>query len=473
VPIRRLTPIPAALVVVLACLVASPLAAQTSSATTDDAGAVSETTHSRRVAVDRFTGTGDVKAVRETVIAVLEAEVTVDVAPRRLLELNKSVNDGTPQGYTKLADRLDLLALVHGKVGRGDSASYLLALTVISGRDGRSLGIITFKGRNLAELRSTLESDLWDELSPLLERAAGRTPVPVVAPVAQPEPEPQPEPQPPPEPQSESKPPPEPEPEPQPEPPPESRPEPEPRSHSKTCPFLELEAEGGFTNRNFNYTEEESGALRGYRLSGAAYAAAGAAFRPWALSACKFGSGFGVRLRFERLIGAQSTLAKQELHTTGFAYRAEVDFKIPVSLFTFTPHGGFLYREFLLGGNFAPDPQYKVVPLGLDVGFRAAWFFVEAGGAWHFVLDAGSLQGENWFPHAKGQGYQFEGRLGGAITKWLDLFLLAEWESYRFDLEAAPPGAYPNGIAQGSYDKYLRLGGGTRFFLPEHRRRKK
>src|SRR6185436_1347881 len=83
VTIRRLTPIRAALVVVLGCLVAPPVVAQKSKAATDDADTGSELTHSRRVAVERFTGTGDVKAVREAVIAALEAEVSVNVASQK------------------------------------------------------------------------------------------------------------------------------------------------------------------------------------------------------------------------------------------------------------------------------------------------------------------------------------------------------------------------------------------------------
>jgi hypothetical protein len=412
-------------------------------------------THTRRVIVEPFHGT-EAKAVRSAVVSALEAEVTLDVVSVRLYEKHKKEIDGSPEGYATVSEKLDLLAFFRGKMG-GGQGGYILALTVIRGENGKSLGTVAFHGRTIAELKKAIASDLLSEVEPMLARAAGKetadTAV-VAPPPPKPEPEPEPEPEPKPEPES------------KPEPAEKPEPEPEPARTDGTCPFLELDLALGATQRAFNWVDEVRGPLRGFDMNYAPYGTLRAAYRPFAHSRCGFMSGFGVRLGYERAFGITSTLGQQALDTLAFAFEGQVELKIPFSVFFVTPRTGFVYRQFQVAGNYTPDPRYKLWALGLDAGMRLGVFLTELGGSARFVLDAGSLQSADWFPEATGFGWQAEARIGAAPLAWLDAYALVEYESYSFDLNPTATGAYPNGVATGSYDRYLRFGLGARFYFP-------
>ncbi|HEX6278074.1 MAG TPA: hypothetical protein VFZ53_33750, partial [Polyangiaceae bacterium] len=182
---------------------------------------------------------------------------------------------------------------------------------------------------------------------------------------------------------------------------------------------------------------------------------------------CGIGSGFGVRLGYERIFGIQSRLADESLDALAYAFQSELEFEFRFDAVSITPHAGFACRHFELDGNYVPDPSYKMLTLGLDAGLRAGIFLFELGVAAHVMLDAGSLQSSDWFPNATGFGWQGEGRLGVAPLPWLDIFGLAEYEPYAFDLHPEKSGK--KGVAQGSYDRYLRFGLGVRFDVPARR----
>ena len=418
--------------------------AETERAAKGDAGGAS-VARSRRVAVDRFKGTGDVKSARAAVVSALEAEVTIDVASIRLLEKHKELNDGSPEGYSTLAEKLDLLVILYGKVGKGEQG-FLLALTVVNGKNGKSLGTLAFHGETFDRLLKNVQRDLLSEIEPILDRAGA----------AEPESESEPEPAPPPEPKPES------EKEKEQKSVPEPKPEPAPAKAA--CPWLEVELGGGVAQRQFNWVGELSGPLRGYRLKHAPFTSARGTYRPLAHRACSKASGLGVRLGYEHTLGIDSAVGGQQLDSLAFAFESQVEFKYPIGPLSFTPRTGFVYRHFELASNLVPDPSYKLVALGLDGGVRVAWFLVELGWSARFVVDAGSLQSPDWFPNARGFGYLAEGRIGAAPTRWLDAFALVEYESYAFDLNARVAG--PAGLATGSYDRYLRVGVGVRFNIP-------
>ncbi|HEX6277506.1 MAG TPA: hypothetical protein VFZ53_30895, partial [Polyangiaceae bacterium] len=374
---RRSSFVIAALLVATSCFQSARVYAQ---APTDSTGQA-DAAKSRRIAVEYFKGSGDVKEVRKAVVSALEAEVTLDVASVRLLDKHKRVNDGSPEGYAALADKLDLLAVLRGKVGKGEEG-YMLVLTVINGRDGKALGTLAFQARSLPELRKKLNLELFTALDPFLVRAAGEEPAALPPP---PPPEPEPEPEPPPSP------PPPPPPPPKPEPPQKSETKPAASGARDACPWLEVELHGGVAQRSFNFVEEESGALRGYRLKYAPYASGRATYRPLSHRTCGMGSGFGVRLGYERIFGIQSSLADESLDALAYAFRSELEFEFRLDAVSITPHAGFAYRHFELDGNYVPDPRYKMLALGLDAGLRAGIFLFELGVAANVILDAGSL----------------------------------------------------------------------------------
>jgi hypothetical protein len=422
-------------VVAVVCSLAAPVNAEAQGQSATEREAM--VTRSRRVIVEPFRGT-EAKAVRSAIVSALEAEVTLEVVPVRLYEKNKARIDGSPEGYADVGQKLDLLAFVRGKMG-GGQGGYILALTVIRGDNGKSLGTIALHGRTIAELKKVIAADLLTEIEPMLERAAkheSEEPVVVAPPPPKPEPEPEP------------------------------KPEPAPPPKTGTCPFLELDAALGTTQRSFNWVDEQRGPLRGYRLQYAPYGALRGTYRPFAHSGCGLSSGLGVRLGYEHAFGVTSTLGGQELDTTAFAFEAQLELKIPIGPLFVTPRTGFAYRHFQVESGYAPDPRYRLWAAGLDAGMKLGVFLAELGGSARFVLDAGSLQSADWFPHATGFGWQGEARIGVAPVAWFDAFALGEYESYSFDLHTTEPATYPNGVAARSYDRYLRVGVGARFYIP-------
>lgn len=233
------------------------------------------------------------------------------------------------------------------------------------------------------------------------------------------------------------------------------------------CPFLGAEAASGVVQRWFDFEGERQAALRGYRLRYAPFVHTRATYRPFAHARCDLPAKLGVHAGYEQALGIESTLGGVPLDTTAFAYEVAVELELELGRFAVTPRAGFAYRHFELEGGFVPDAEYDMLAMGLDGSFRLDWFLAELGWRAHVVLDAGPLESAEWFPHAGGFGHRARLLAGGSPTSWLDAFALAELEAYSFSLHPDRPGTYPLGRADSSYDRYLRLGVGVRFIVPE------
>lgn len=418
-----------------------------------------------RIVVDHFSGTRG-ELARAGVISALEAEDTLDLLSVRVLDAERGALDGSPAGYANVARRFDLGAILRGKVKSGDDGARI-TLTVVSGRDGKAIGKLSFEAASLPALRATLRNQLWSELQPLLAAATGREPnatdsdsekdapraaerpipdavptpeAPAVAPTA---------------PASERKPDLEPKSEPDPDLKPELelRPSPGPSESTARCARLEFELGGGAQGRLFNYVHEQRGALRAYRGNPGPMARADAVGYPLASASCRVRAGLAVG--YERLLKVESELASAQLASNGFGAHAELVLRLALGPLSVEPGLGYAGRHFEIKGGFIPKADYQAFTSRLRLDLEVGRFLLEGSVGGHFLLGTGQLRSASWFPGAAGRGYDADARVGVRFAGPLYLLVGAHYELYSFDLNPQVDGDYPNGVALGARDQYF------------------
>jgi hypothetical protein len=429
----------------------------------------------RRIVVDHFQGEGS-KRVRSEVTRVLDEERSIDLVSVALLDAHRTHDvsvDGSAEGYAEVATKLNVVALIRGRVAK-TGGHQVLSLMILNGQDGRRLGRLEFKADTLKELREQVDAKLWREIEPVLaqagskvaEREAAGEPAgeteeddrdaeakiernPYLQ-AAKPEPREAAEP---------------------------TRPPPErPARRARECPWLLLMPSGGALTREFSYENERSGALRGYTLDRSPIAALEITAYPGALTSCGLASGIGIRIGYEQLFGASSRVANQELDTSGSAARAELVFRLPIGPVGIEPGAGYYYRRFVVERGYVPDVIYQAVGGGLNLDLRLGLFVAEARGTARFVLDSGQLQSDDWFPGASGLGFDASGLVGVAPLRWLDVFVSASVERYAFDLNQTEPAdrtlppSRVGGVADRAHDHFTSFSLGVRFRLSKQPR---
>jgi hypothetical protein len=428
----------------------------------------------RRVVVDRFHG-ADAETARSEVLSALEQEDAVDVVGVQLLEAQAGALDGSAESYIELSRRLNLSAVVRGKIKRLSTEPkkpYLATLTVINGRDGQLIGKVSFSAGSVAALRARLSIQLWTELGPLIQKCASARQS-EAAPLATPAPSGEGEVS-------------------------EHRAEParerqplrsateaagssgvshktefshvpalEVRPSAQRSAILELQASVGALQRTFDYRDEQRGALRAYLLHGAPSARFDANFYPFALSSRGAVAGLGLRVAFEPLLAVTSRLAERRLTTRAYAYQAELVWRLPLGPLAFAPALGFAERRYEVSESIVPEVAYESLRASVGLRLRAAWLVGELACGGRFVLDTGQLGSADWFPDVSGFGWDANAQLGVGIGDWLDLLLGGAAELYRWDFHApsnaTDPSMFPNGIAAGASDRYLQALFSVRF----------
>jgi hypothetical protein len=212
--------------------------------------------------------------------------------------------------------------------------------------------------------------------------------------------------------------------------------------------------------RMFNYRDEQRGALRAYNLKRAPLARLEAAIYPLAGRRCGGAAVLGVRGAFEQMAPVTSQVADRRLETGAFAYQAELLARIPVGVFIFRPSVGYFARRYSVAGNVVPNVLYRSVGGDLQIELRARALRLELGGGGRLVVDAGQIESAAWFPEATARTYTGRARVGWALSGWLEVVAGAdaEYSSFRFNVpaSAAAGAGYPNGVASGAYDFYVR-----------------
>ncbi|MES1205986.1 MAG: hypothetical protein ABUS79_08610 [Pseudomonadota bacterium] len=451
----------------------------------------------RRVALLRFSGP-DAELIRTAAVAAVMENFTYTLVSIGLVETQAGLPGDLLKMVAELARRLDLAAVVGGRVtpaGPGSQKERRLTLTVFDGASGAVLGQVSHHARSPLTLHAVVRDSALVHLAPLLARTAspapgrppanaspvppvlssdqpaaeparappveetrpgriGGTPCAVAPPVARVTPaaplgvEPQRQ-EPPAHPTVGDEPPPVP-----------------PPAPSRRCEIVELTAHGGVMLRRFDYRDERRGALRAYVLSGAPAGRVEGAFYPIGGSRCRAGVAFGLRGAYELMAPLTSHLGDRSLDTSAFAYQGEAVLRISRGAFTLKPSVGFFARRFVLKGDAVPSVDYRAIGGGLEASLRSGTVSFDAGGGVRRILDAGELTGADWFPRASGVVYTAQARVGVVVADWLDFVVGAAAEYVSFDLHADPFGPSPNGVAGGAYDVTFVGSVGLRVRLP-------
>jgi hypothetical protein len=423
----------------------------------------------KRLVVDHFQGqVPGSKRIRPEVTRVLEEEPSVDLISVELLDAHRAHDisfDGSAEGFAEVAKRIGADAVIRGRIQKINGAR-TLNLVVLDGRDGRRIGRVEVKADTFQELRKRIAKELWNALAPLVAQAGAESEE-TTAPAPEPsdeeketkETEPA-KPEPPAKPAERA----EPEIDPSPPPPPPSR-------SDRACPWLVIGAAGGVLARSFDYENERSGAARSYRLRRSVDTELELAFYPLALRRCTFAAGLGVSFVHEQMVPVTSRVADQALETWSSASRAEIVYRIVLGALSVEPGFGYQRRRFSVEREYVPDVLYQSLRPRLKLRLKLGPFLAEATGAGRFVLDAGQLESEAWFPGASGLGFDASAALGVAPAPWLEFLAGARLERYRFELNppetTSPfdPPAHPNGVADRAHDHYFGLMLGVRFNL--------
>ena len=413
-----------------------------------------------RVVVDRLQDDKH-NVVRSGIVAALEAETSVDLVSIRLLEDRRHFIDGSPKGYQKLAQDLELTFLLDGRL-QHTSFGYEVTVTLFDGSSGKALPRLTFEAESLSALRDEVRAELWTEISALLERewyrdAPDEEPTGVdeqdVAPVG---PEVAPAERSPADVAEDS------------EDDVREAPSPTEPRESKArsgCPQLTARVGGGMAMRWYDYEDEQRGALRGYTLKAAPELSVRNTLNPFSPQRCNVLSGLGLTLEYARVVSVRSRVGGRNLGTTAGREGAELQFRIPFEGLTFTPSAGYVGQHFWVDDDVVPDVDYFALSCGADLAARDRWLVVEGGARYLHLLGVGELGSNRWFPELTGRGYQLSGALGMVPLEWFEVLAGLRYAAYQHDINARDEGLlYPNGVAQGIRDEYLSTEIAVRFY---------
>ncbi len=467
----------------------------------------------RRLLVLGFGGVG-AQAVRSATLAALRKKPSLTLVPLRPSEALKIGTNYSPQKTVGLAKRLNLTAVLFGEVTR-ERGKVMATFTLANGEDARIVGEIPLEARSLGALRTKIRTQLWSNLSPLIDQSAspgrpeapetpadgtspeskapaGETPIapetsetkappragppggrrPPVPPKPEPEVTPPVEGQPEGEPEGATT-------EEKPEKPAggavEVVPERQPRKPGTTagetppggeegvpappatpCSLADLEPAGGVMFRRFNYRDEQRGALRGYTLLRAPIGRIEGTIYPFSGGLCRRFPSLGVRLAYEQQAAVKAKLAGNSLSTSASAYQAELVLRFVRGRFTWQPAIGYYVRRYSVETGVVPTADYRSIGAQLDGSWRLRLFTFELGVGGRRPLGVGTLGQSDWFPGLSALTVTGRAQIGLAVTDWIDILLggYLEYDSFSFTIASGQP--YPNGVASGAFDLYLQ-----------------
>lgn len=166
-----------------------------------------------------------------------------------------------------------------------------------------------------------------------------------------------------------------------------------------------------------------------------------------------------------------STNETRELNQSHTLWYAGLRGRIPVSVLTFGLGANYGSHSFTLEDDsdappVFPNVSYGHVEIGADVEARFGDLFIGAQGSYLYLLSAGDLVSNEWFPSAKGQGVHFGAHVGWAALSFLDLLAGVDARAYGFDFNPITPGTPNERVAGGATDRYMSFWLGARFRLP-------
>ncbi len=214
------------------------------------------------------------------------------------------------------------------------------------------------------------------------------------------------------------------------------------------CALVRLETFGGTFSRAFSYQEEQPGPLRGQLLPPVPQGGAEVSYHPLAHATCNAWSGLQVSARYEQVLYAYGTIADQTLRTNFWSARAGLGYSLAYGVWFALPSLSYQLANLEVDGGYLPNFGYRTVMFALRAGVRLGPVLLEGNGAYQVIENAGELTDLNWFPLAHGFGYALGGSLGVPLDRNWAIWLSAEQQVTRFELNPIEPYGYPHGIAK-------------------------
>lgn len=181
--------------------------------------------------------------------------------------------------------------------------------------------------------------------------------------------------------------------------------------------------------------------------------------------------GIGTKVQYAG-VDAAGELDERTLNQSHTLWYAGLRGRIPVSVLTFGVGANYGNHSFNLKDSsdqppVFPNVSYGFVELGGDVEAQFGSMLVGAQASYLYLMSAGDLISEEWFPVAKGKGVHFSGHVGWAASQAVHLLAGIDARAYGFDFNPVPVDIPANRVAGGATDRYLSFWFGVRFRIPE------
>jgi hypothetical protein len=219
--------------------------------------------------------------------------------------------------------------------------------------------------------------------------------------------------------------------------------------------------------RRLSYRDDLFDALSSYELPAAPAVSVEGRYYPLSHLGEGVGAAFGVDLRAAHVLGAESESAAGAVFPTrAYEWQAGLRGRLRLGEHELSLGAAFGEHAFLVDiaaptrptnaeSNLPslPDVRYRYVRP--DVAARlelGAGVFAELEAGWRFVVDAGAIGSEAWFPRHFASGLDGALRLGVRLTPWLAVGVSARYARYFYDLRPEPGDPH---VAGGAVDEYL------------------
>lgn len=241
-----------------------------------------------------------------------------------------------------------------------------------------------------------------------------------------------------------------------------------PTEEPKQLDTVELRAGFSWVSRRFFYTDNFKDRLRTYDMGLAPAPFADAEWYPGGDAIGSPSAHLGLVGHFEKSMGWTSKRASGErFDTSGHEWQLGVRGRMPV-----LPHQ---IGASLTYGNQAfevdddprsplvPDVSYKFLRLGFDARARFDEFSLGGHLAYRFILDAGAVESDEWFPRTSVGGLDLGAFVGYGLADEFDILAGVDYRRYFYTLNPEPG---DRRVAGGALDQFVSLWLGLGYRIP-------